>query len=145
MTAMSAWECAMLLKCSTTVESSVLWCVMLKRWLLILQCNSCPVSPNILFATPPAHDEVYNVGRLTGGPHSGLKLFTSAVTGELIHGKQYGTGLASRRPGFIVARQHLSWWFLEGCIAILRRCLTWFNGILISVWTSTVTDSQSTC
>ena len=45
MRTLSACECASLLKCSATGESLVLQCAMSNRWLLIVRCSGCPVSP----------------------------------------------------------------------------------------------------
>ena len=39
------WECALPLKCSATVDSSVLVCMMLIQWPLTLLCTGCLVSP----------------------------------------------------------------------------------------------------
>ena len=44
-TAMSVCECASLLKCAATGESSVLRCAMSWRWPFILRCKAWPVSP----------------------------------------------------------------------------------------------------
>ena len=44
-TVMSAWEQVPLLKLSATGDSLVLRCTMLYLWLLIQQCNGCPISP----------------------------------------------------------------------------------------------------
>ena len=53
----------------------------------------------ILFATPPAHD----IGGHVGGSHSIFELLASTMAGELIRGKQHGTGLASSYSALIVA------------------------------------------